>query len=125
MNRITSLLVREILHGLERRSSYKRKTAKVLLLLTFKLKMSHLIRIMTIIKQIFNPPQKLILATKFCTSDLRTAGKTDRYRRPRCVGGRVLGLSHSVRLVDPLTSTELAVLCRGRAEAWCLIVTCL
>lgn len=59
VNRITSLLVREILHGLERRSSYKRKTAKVLLLLTFKLKMSHLIRIMTIIKQIFNPPKKI------------------------------------------------------------------
>lgn len=59
------------------------------------------------------------------TSNLRTAGKADRYRWTRGVGGGMLGLGHSVGLVDCLATAELSVFSRGRAEAWSLVVSCL
>lgn len=42
------------------------------------------------------------------TSDLRAAGKTDRYRWSRGIGGGVLGLSHPIGL---MASTELTMFC--------------
>lgn len=59
------------------------------------------------------------------TSDLRAAGKAGRHRWSRSVSGRMLGLSHPVRLMDALAPAELPVLCRARAEPRCLIVTSL
>lgn len=45
------------------------------------------------------------------TSDLRAAGKTDRYRGSRGIGGGVLGLSHPIGLMYRLAPTELTMLC--------------
>lgn len=59
------------------------------------------------------------------TSDLRAACETDWHWGSRGVAGRMLSLSHSVGLMDPLTSAELAVLCGAWAEARRLIMTCL